>query len=90
MPKESKKGSADGCADLAHNQADDSNGEPQISAEVDAMLTALASVVVDELIALKDSGMSPGKIEELYVGGADGDETGAGIPHEHMKQKGAA
>ncbi len=54
------------------------------------MLTALASVVVDELIALKDSGMSPGEIEERYVGIVDESDAGPGTPNGHMKLGGAA
>lgn len=36
---------------------------------VDDMLSALASVVVDELIRLKKAGMTPEDIKQLYVRG---------------------
>ena len=34
---------------------------------MDGLLTELASVVVDELIALKNMGMKPADIEQLYT-----------------------
>lgn len=38
-----------------------------MDAGTDAMLTALASIVVDEIMRLRDKGMKPADIEALYA-----------------------
>ena len=38
-----------------------------VDERMDGLLTELASVVVDELIALKNMGMKPADIEQLYT-----------------------
>lgn len=50
------------CSVLEHWQGCDKNG-----GDVDAMLKALASVVVDELMLLKEQGMKPADIRKLYA-----------------------
>jgi hypothetical protein len=55
-----------GCPNLGHLGECDNNGDGHVSEEVDSMLGALASVVVDELIRLKATGMAPSEIEAVY------------------------
>lgn len=42
------------------------NTKPAIDPRTDELLTALASIVVDELIQLKAKGMTPEQIQKLY------------------------
>jgi len=57
---------AAGCPNLGHSGECGNRGGGCIGQEVDSMLGALASVVVDELIRRKATGMAPSEIEAIY------------------------
>ena len=52
--------------DLGHGGLHDTHGA-QITPEQDAMLSALAGIVVDELLALRNRGMKPTDGRRLYT-----------------------
>jgi hypothetical protein len=59
-------GAGDSCHKLGHEREGDTIGGDIITEEEDAILAALAGVVVDQLLDMKKKGINPSEIERLF------------------------